>query len=323
MTGIVRRNPSASARPATSPGRGGGGVGPITPPTSPRPEPDAELTVDGQPVDYVPVEYDVDQSWSFVPDKTRQWATVRAGEPINDPVTKARHQYRWCAVATVGGAGTPAEYDLTLFGKRGLVVARGATDHFVPEPGRTKWRTVRWDVPLDPTGIRHDHHAAAPGAAPGVPVTPAPEPVPPPPAAAASGDGFGEAVGGGGGGGGNGSQPADLVTALLGDGTLAGYFGNLPAPTQRFLLQPFVRSNTDPQDVGVNPHHTVLPHEEVEEFWAHLFNKRWVAFCYARRTAPRRGRQASADLGAAPWAVAAWVAPAIPPNQAALPAGSP
>jgi hypothetical protein len=299
MTGIVRREPSSGAmsRPAASPGRDGGAVGPTSPS---RPEP--ELTVDGRPVEYVPVEYDIDQSWAFVPEATRQWATVRAGEPINDPVTKSRRQYRWCTVATMSGAGGPAEYDLTVFGKRGLVVARGVSDEFVAEPGRTRWRTVRWEVPLDPTGIRHDHHSSAMGQAPGAP-TPAPS------SDGASGDGFGDEP-----------DADDVVTALLGDGTLAGYFGNLPTATQRFLLQPFVRSDSDPQDVGVNPHHTVEQHEETEEFWAHLFNKRWVAFCYARRTAPRRGRKASAQLDKAPWAVAAWVAPALPPDRAALPA---
>lgn len=321
MTGIVRRQPTPGpVQPAASPGRGGGGggVGPFAAP--PRPEP--ELTADGRPVDYVPVEYDIEQSWTFVPEKTRQWATVRAGEPINDPVTKTRRQYRWCSVMTMSGAGGPAEYDLTLFGKRGLVVARGATDNFVAEPGRTKWRTVRWDVPLDPSGIRHDHHGAALGHTPGAPspVMPGPAPGAGPGPDGRSGDGFGEP--GGPGSPADPANPDDMVSALLGDSTLAGWFGNLPAATQRFLLQPFVRSDTDPQDAGLNPHHTVLHHEETEEFWAHLFNKRWVAFCYARRTAPRRGRKASAKLHEAPWAVAAWVAPALPPDRAALPAGS-
>lgn len=279
MSNIVRRTDNAAPVRGRTTGRPGSVADYRRP----------DLVVDGRPIDYTDREFTVDEAWELLPAATSAWATQHAGAAIHDPVTKQDKQYCWCDVVRTGGSfdgATSAEYTLIMFGTRGLVVARGTTDRFTLD-GRRKnqWRTSRWDIPIDPAQIRHDHRTAA-------------RPHKPRPGPTTDAD-----------------RSGDIASDLLGDE--AAMFGHLPDTTQEFLLHAFLGSGTEPQNVGVMAIRTTESRRETDEVWTYLFNRRQVAFSYARRSArkfvPRH------DVDEAPWDVAAWAAPALPVPKPTLP----
>ncbi|HEX8581295.1 MAG TPA: hypothetical protein VF640_03155, partial [Acidimicrobiales bacterium] len=220
----------------------------------------------------------------------RSWAEQVAGPPVLDPLTGARTVYWYCRVtpSTGGpaGAAVPATYRLVLFAKLGMAVARGTTEAFVPQPAATAWRTSRWALPIDASGVRSDHRTAE------RPHREAVAAVGPP-------------------------REPDLLPAEAREG-----FGNLPLPTQQFLLEPFTRSGSLPSEGRVDASVDVLEDRVAETYWCHLFNRRWLAFTFARRSVPyvsrhlegadlwNRSREAS-ELQLARWDVAAWTAPVV------------
>lgn len=314
MADIVPRTADTKAG---APAPSGPGPGPTSATASSGPE----LVVEGRPIDYGEPEFDPERALQLVPGATRTWATEQTGDLVVDPVTRNRRRYQWCTVESVGPPGDDGsvggQYSLVAFAKRGLAVARGVTDRLVPEPGSTRWRTARWSVQLDPSGLRHQHRSGEPphaglatvdGGASGE--------IGPGSASGPDGGAGEEGWGWGGTSSGPGSGSSNEALALVGEGQ-AGQFGHLPADTQRFLLDPFVRSGTTPQDVDVYALRSFTGRHETEELWVHLFNRRWLAFSYARRTTPRLTGTSTLDMAA--WDLAAWVAPVRPAGQA--PAG--
>lgn len=261
-------------------GRGAGGLSRLT----------NDLRIAGEAVEYVPMAFSQEDSWARLSPSMQQWCEERAGAPVNDPHTGTPTVYWYCRVdpetrAGPGGGGTTATYELVLFGRRGLVVSGGSTERFVDAPGGTAWRHNRFDLPIDPSGVRSDHRCEPADAGPGA----------------------GPATAG----------PPSSGTQLLPDRD-APTFGNLPVATQRFLLEPFLAG---PLPVTARVHCSTLTTggEYAETYWTYLFNARWVAFAHSRRAVPYRsgltgsalwnGSPEQAGLARAPWAVAAWVAP--------------
>lgn len=243
-----------------------------------------DLSVNGRAIDYTDREFDIPQAWALLSPKMQAWANQSAGEPIADPVTHKRRCYKWADVSRTGetwdDGSSSAEYSLAMFGKRGLVVAYGLTDDLVTEPGATRWRTSRWDMPIDAGGLRHDHLSGALGNTSGGSSTDSSD-----------------------------SAACEDAAGLL-DADTAANLGNLPAQTQSFLLEPFVRSGSAPQDGGVQALRSAAGRHLTEELWVYFFNGRWLAFSYARRSAPQRQRRTGVDeLARVPWDLAAWVAP--------------
>jgi hypothetical protein len=270
---------------------------PATPPPGAiaRPAP-TDVSFTGKAVDYVSVPFTFEKSWAMLPPTMREWAGDRAGAQIRDPHTGVPTVYWYCRVRpgrTGGppGAPVPATYDLMMFGKRGLAVSSGTTDAFQGELGTTAWRHRRFDVPVDPAAIRHDHREA-----PAETATP-------------STDG----QGGGPGGHARGGSPPLLPTRI------GATFGNLPAPTQRFLLEPFTVRGKRPVEADVHPTTHEVGRTYRETYWCYLFDASWMAFAHARRSVPLTSGRAGpalwngspeADaLQRMPWTVAAWVAP--------------
>jgi hypothetical protein len=225
----------------------------------------------------------------------RGWAEDRAGTQIRDPHTGVPTVYWYCRVhpGRTGGpraAAVPATYDLVMFGKRGLVVSSGTTESFQGSVGTTAWQHRRFDVPVDPAAIRHDHREA--------------------PAHTATPSTGGPA--GGPGGPARGGSPL-LPTRIV------ATFGNLPDPTQRFLLEPFTVRGKRPAEVDVHPTTLEVGRAYRESYWCYLFDASWMGFAHAQRSVPlTSGRTGSAlwngspeaeALRRAPWTVAAWVAP--------------
>lgn len=159
----------------------------------------------GSPIAYEEVDYLGADAWALLSAETQAWARGSAGEAIRDPHSGRSDEHWYCSVTTDRRAGAPrtagrtAEYVLVSFGKRGLAVSTGATANFVAGPGSTRWTSARFDVPVDPSQIRHDHRVAA---------------------------------------GPTGGDPADPAAASPFGGLLRpdfeARFGNLPAPTQLF-----------------------------------------------------------------------------------------
>lgn len=254
----------------------------------------------GSPIAYEEVDYLGPDAWALLSAETQAWARGSAGEAIRDPHSGRSDEHWYCSVATDRRAGAPrtagrtAEYVLVSFGKRGLAVSTGATANFVAGPGSTRWTSARFDVPVDPSQIRHDHRVAA---------------------------------------GPTGGDPADPAAVSPFGGLLRpdfeARFGNLPAPTQLFLVQPFVASGRPPAEADLEATVSVSGHEYREATWTYLFNARWIAFAYSVRSVPYRSGfrgaklwnespEARSVLGA-PWRVSAWVAPKIQSTSALVP----
>lgn len=118
----------------------------------------------GSPIEYAAAEFLGEDGWSLTPQSARDWAATTAGAPIKDPVTGANQPYWYCNISPderSGPAGLKAEFDLFMFGRRGLAVCRGTTESFVASPGGTRWRQTRFDLPVDPARIRNDHRRGA------------------------------------------------------------------------------------------------------------------------------------------------------------------
>jgi hypothetical protein len=266
----------------------------------------------GQPVEYEESPFSFEQSWQMLSPSMQEWVQHRAGPPIRDPHTAVPTVYAYCRVVPEAPGPldgvTGASYELMAFGKRGLVVSDGTTAHLVTGPGATRWRHRRFDLPVDPAGVRNDHRRSAPA----VP----PDPVGGVGGAAGWGDGSGW-VGPAGGAlqiGVSGGQQAGFLPSEV-----AELFGNLPLPTQRFLLEPFTRTGRPPVQARVHPAVLERGAECREVFWVGLFNAGWLAFACAERRIVRRGGPGGPGLWLdpvdtealrrAPWDVAAWVAP--------------
>lgn len=248
----------------------------------------------GAPIDYQVAQYLREDGWNIIPQAARDWAGQHAGAPIHDPVTGATQPYWFSDITPGEGPGpgaTPAEFELFMFGRRGLAVVRGATDAFVASPGGSRWRQSRWDLPIDPAGIRNDHRR---GAAPntGSPDGPA---------------------------GGAGSDAAVLEVLPA---NLVSDFGNLPLETQRFLVQPFVSTAKRPQQAVLHGETRVRAGRLVESLWTYLFNARWLSFAFLQREVVVRtpyrsaeeiwgGSPESQEITRTPWNLAAWVAPVV------------
>ena len=239
--------------------------------------------------------YTNDESWKLLSPDTQAWATATAGEPLPDPFNGGERRHWYCDVSLVSesgpGGGPPAATTVVVvFGRRGLAIAQGTCADFTPDPGHNRWRTARFDVPLDPSGVRYDHHPAAP---PNIPLA---------------------------GGGQTLSDPAPSSAASVLDPGLASRFGNLPVATQRFLLHPFLTSGTRPQAPSdLHQSTEVLAGFYTETYICYLFNASWVTFASATRAVPfrsgtsgealwNRSPEASA-IERAPWQVQAWIAP--------------
>lgn len=260
------------------------------------PGPDVDdLSFAGQPVEYHPSLFSFEESWQLLSPSMQQWVQTRAGPAIRDPHTGVPTVYAYCRVllddqVPLDGA-TSAAYELLVFGKRGLVVSDGTTPHLVPQPGATRWRHHRFDLPIDPTAVRNDHRQGAPANT------------------ASDRPGWAGPAGG-------------MLDLSVGSGLLppavAEVFGNLPLPTQRFLLEPFIRSRRETVQVRVYPAIIERGAECREVYWVGLFNAGWVGFACAERSVVQRAGRAPESwqdsdvteaLRQAPWTVAAWVAP--------------
>jgi hypothetical protein len=260
-----------------------------------RPSARASTRFAGRDVSYVDEVYSPSQSWDLLSDGIRDWAQARAGHQIVDPHTRRGTVYWYCNVVP-GEAGRgrdrPADYDLVMFGKRGLAVSSGTTGRLVGARAATRWRHRRFDVPVDASGIRHDHRSA-------------PAPVPPPPGTPPGGRAGPEAP----------VLPAEAAQRL----------GNLPVETQQFLVAPFADRRRAPAEVAVHARLSHDRHELAETYWVFMFDKRWVAFAQARRHGPASGDRRSAlpllaaSLAGAPWMISAWVAPVAAPGHAVVP----
>lgn len=249
-----------------------------------------ELGFSGRPVTYVSFSHTPEDSWSLLAPSMREWAESRAGDPIHDPNTGAATVYWYCRVrpSEQGGpraAAVTATYDLVMFGKRGLAVSHGSTDAFVDQPGATRWRSRRFDLPVDPATIRHDHRTVAASTPPATATPPT---------------------------GTTGASARPLLSTEVAD-----CFGNLPLPTQRFLLSPFISNGTRPSDAAVQASSDEIGGFYRERYWCYLVNKNWLAFSYAHRSVPLTSGRSGADLWngspeatalqTAPWTLAAWV----------------
>lgn len=246
----------------------------------------------GQAVSYVPSRFTFEESWQLLSAGTREWAEQRAGAAVVDPHSSVPTVYWYCRVLPgrsdgPQAAAVPATYDLMMFGKRGLVVSGGTTQSF-DSTGGTKWRNRRFDVPVDPSAVRHDHREAP------ADVSSA--------GATASGD----------------QTTVGSSTPLL-PTRVAEMLGNLPPATQRFLLEPFTVRGKRPVEAQVHPTTTEVGHLYRETYWCYLFDASWVSFAHAERSVPRTSGRTGADLWndspeavalqQASWTVAAWVAP--------------
>lgn len=254
--------------------------------------PHRATTLSGEPVGYSNEPYTPSQAWDLLGDQMRTWAQQRAGRQIRDPHTRRGTVYWYCRVDPGPGVGNdrPATYHLVMFAKRGLAVSSGTTSAFTGEPGTTKWRHRRFDIPVDASQVRNDHRLT-----PGPPTTTATTARP----------------------GGRASDAGQGTYADLPAG-VAARLANLPAPTQQFLLGPFTGSGRPANEGHVHARITDDGHELAETYWAYLFNASWLAFAQARRHLPsppgsRRPAMTYAErvalLEPASWAVSAWVAP--------------
>ena len=254
----------------------------------------------GKAVTYVDEVYTPSQAWDLLSDQIRDWAQARAGHQIVDPHTQRGTVYWYCRVVgsdRQSSTGSPrsASYDLVMFARRGLAVSSGTTQQLVDARGATRWRHRRFDVPVDPGGIRHDHRRST-------------SPPPPPP---------------GGRGDGAEREPASRARSLL-PADVAHKIGNLPLPTQRFLLAPFTSDGRPPAEAAVHARLDDDGRELSETYWIYLFNARWLAFAHARRyvasrmSARLKYAQKVALLTPAPWAISAWTAPVARPSGQAM-----
>lgn len=258
----------------------------------------------GSPIDYATAEYLGEDGWSLTPQSARDWAASAAGAPITDPVTGATQPYWYCNITPderSGPAGTKAEFDLFMFGRRGLAVCKGTTDSFVDSPAGSRWRQRRFDLPIDPARIRNDHRR---GAQPNTGET----------LAASGGENTGAGSSPGGG--------------LLPE-TLLANFGNLPTVTQRFLVEPFAIAGKRPQQSVLRAMTETRGGFLVETIWTYFFNASWLSFAFLQRSVAITaqydnneelwtGSRESQQLTGTPWNLAAWVAPVMktPPTRA-------
>lgn len=257
----------------------------------------------GSPITYTPAPYLGEAGWGIVPQSARDWAINAAGAPISDPVTGAHQVYWYCDITPderPSPAGTKAEFDMFLFGRRGLAVCRGTTDSFVASPAGSRWRQTRFDLPIDSTRIRNDHRRAALANTAETMTAP---------------DSEGTAAGPGGG--------------LLPEGLLSN-FGNLPVVTQKFLVEPFAISNKRPQQAVLHAMNETRGGRLVESVWTYLFNARWLSFAFLQRSVavttqhetneePGSASRDARQLTRAPWDLAAWVAPVMKSPASAAP----
>ena len=265
--------------------------------------------VRGSPLTYESAQFLMAHALPLVPQSTRDWVADRAGAPVRCPVHGHSAPYLFCSVEATtergGGAGLAAgaqaaDYELFSFGRGGLAVAEGTTEHFVATPGGSRWRSGRWDLPVDPTSVRNGHGR---GLAAGTLGSLAPLADDGPAALPRTGT----------------AGTGPTVAEILPDDIVAD-FGNLPLDTQRFLVDPFARSRRRPQAVAVRGITEATEAALTEALWVYLFNASSLAFAYLHRQVRWTGpppsggpeswmRGADADrLRAAPWDVAAWTA---------------
>lgn len=254
--------------------------------------------IPGERTTYQERRYTMDESWGLLSPETRAWTIASAGEPLTDPFTGVERRHWYCDITLNGGSGpsggpVAATALVVVFGRRGLAIAQGSCADFTPQPGCSRWRTARFDLPLDPSGVRHDHH---PAAAPNLSM---------PQGRRSEVDGR------------TGAAPS---AASLLDPQLAARFGNLPLATQRFLLHPFLSSGTRPQAPSdLQPTTELKAGSYTETYFCYLINARWVTFSVATRAVPyrsglsgealwNRSPEASA-IARAPWQTQAWIAP--------------
>ena len=256
----------------------------------------AHFGLTGEPISYVERSYTFEEAWELLSPSTRTWATDSAGGAIDDPFTGTPRRYWYCEVRPGPwprpDLTTPtADSVVVIFGQRALAVATGTCENFVPAAESPKWRMARYDLPLDPRGVRYDHQASA---------TPNPGTAGAPTASA-----------------GPGSTPSIMRPDL------AARFGNLPLVTQRFLLHPFLTDRSVPQqESDLKAVTEIRDGRYSEQYWCYLFNARWVAFAYARRFVPYRSNMTgpalwndspeSFAIQQAPWQIQSWISPTLP-----------
>lgn len=251
--------------------------------------------LDGQPIPYLPRDFDFGRSWELLTPKMRAWAEGIAGAKIRDPHT-GEEQYYWaCRVRLqreAPGPGSPnfaASYDLWLFGKNGLATARGTAQCLVDSAGQTKWRSEGRRLPIDAPRVRCAHLSSG---KPGI----------------LEGGQSGSAV----------DQPSSPLARFVPRG-IALWLGNLPAETQRFLIEPFASDGRPAQDGNLDAITVVLGSTYEERYRGYLFNSQWVSVFEASRAVPYRSglvgpalwnhSPEAKQIAQASWTVAAWVAP--------------
>ncbi|MEX2621877.1 MAG: hypothetical protein WD250_16815 [Egibacteraceae bacterium] len=246
-----------------------------------------------------------EDSWALLPADLRAWAEQVAGPPIRDWRTRAARRYRHCRVDHTAAARPVqgcATYDLWLFGKGGLAVATGTTTALDDRTGAS-WGGTRWARPVDGTRIRSAHLSA------GRPHTGAPA----------------------------GGRP-DRAGLQLAAGTaryvpvdVAPYLGNLPAGTQRHLLEPFVSRGRMPERAGLHATTAIVANRYEERYSCYLFDGHWVSFAEASRGVPYASGMAgpalwhhspeSARIRHEPWQVVAWHGPVRAPANPSATSG--
>ena len=160
-------------------------------------------------------------------------------------------------------------------------------------------RVARTTLPIDQRGVRSSHLThAAPNTAGIAPAAP------------------------------GASSPSSGIRRYVPD-TIAEWFGNLPAETQRFLTSPFRDAGRPPQDGHLDASLTEIGYGVHERYVCYLYGARDVAVVEAHRFVARAsgamGQQlwnASPErrlLEAQPWTVSAFVAPVARPHAAVVP----
>lgn len=255
----------------------------------------ADFGLKAEPISYVQRHYTFEESWERLPPSTRKWAMASAGGAIQDPFTGTPRRYWYCDVTPQPWprpdlTAPAADSLMVMFGQRGLAVAAGTCSDFRPDHRPPDWRMARYDLPLDPRGVRYDHQASA-----------APNPS------------TGETA--------TATAAADSSLSIMRP-DLAASFGNLPLVTQRFLLYPFLTDRSQPQQQSDLKAVTQMQDGcYSEQYWCYLFNAHWVAFAYARRVVPYRSNMIGPALWnnspeafaiqRTPWQVHSWIGPKL------------
>lgn len=259
---------------------------------------DGALT--GRPVTYSPRALDETTAWALLPVGLRTWAEQVAGPTIRDWRSGREHRYRHCAIERDAGAGpSQATFVLWLFGKGGLAVATGATT-VLDHPMNPSWRVSKWARMVDGEEIRSAHLAAAR-----------------PRTGATDGIGCG------------GTTLQAARTACFVPTDVRPHFGNLPAETQRCLLEPFELHDRVPDRAGIHAATDIIGDRYEERYSCYFFDAHWVSFAEASRSVPYTSGLTgpelwnnsieSAKIQGAPWQVVAWNGPVCLPATSTVP----